>query len=202
MSLYKWLRYQILKPRIVRLKRLGNESYVRLPRRLEGAQFIEIGERVTIHSHSWINAISHFAGRNYQPRITIGNDVQIGHYVCITAIDEIMIGEGCLFSEYVYVSDSSHGINPESGLLTKQPLESKGPVRIGAHCFIGYRTSILPGVELGDHCIVGAHSVVTHSFPAYSMVAGVPARCIKTYSPISKVWTPCRSQKVSQDQAS
>ena len=42
---------------------------------------------------------------------------------------------------------------------------------------------ILPGVQLGDHVIVGAGSVVTKSFPADCIIAGVPARIIKQRSP-------------------
>ena len=41
---------------------------------------------------------------------------------------------------------------------------------------------IMPGVEIGDWCIIGAGSVVTKSVPAYSMAVGVPARVIKQYS--------------------
>jgi acetyltransferase-like isoleucine patch superfamily enzyme len=40
----------------------------------------------------------------------------------------------------------------------------------------------MPGVTLGDHCVVGAHPVVTCSFSAFSMVVGVPARLIKTFN--------------------
>jgi acetyltransferase-like isoleucine patch superfamily enzyme len=50
--------------------------------------------------------------------------------------------------------------------------------RIGRNCFIGGRSLILPGVEIGDSCIVGAGSVVTKSVPANSIVAGNPARIL------------------------
>ncbi|MEM9433435.1 MAG: acyltransferase [Pseudomonadota bacterium] len=53
--------------------------------------------------------------------------------------------------------------------------------RIGQNCFIGGRAMILPGVEIGDHCIVGAGSVVTKSVPAGHVVAGNPAKIISTH---------------------
>ena len=51
--------------------------------------------------------------------------------------------------------------------------------RIGKNCFIGGRAIILPGIEIGDGCIVGAGSVVTKSVPAHCVVAGNPARIIR-----------------------
>lgn len=52
--------------------------------------------------------------------------------------------------------------------------------RIGQNCFIGGRSLILPGVEIGDSCIVGAGSVVTRSVPPNCIVAGNPAKVIYT----------------------
>ena len=51
--------------------------------------------------------------------------------------------------------------------------------RIGKNCFIGGRAIILPGVEIGDGCVVGAGSVVTKSVPPNCIVAGNPARIIR-----------------------
>ena len=56
-----------------------------------------------------------------------------------------------------------------------------GRVTIGDSCFIGAHCVVLPGVELGDHTLVGAGSVVTKSFPEGNVViAGNPARVICT----------------------
>ncbi len=52
--------------------------------------------------------------------------------------------------------------------------------RIGENCFIGGRSLILPGVEIGDNCVVGAGSVVTKSVPPRSVVAGNPARVLRS----------------------
>ena len=57
--------------------------------------------------------------------------------------------------------------------------------RIGHHCVIGGRSIILPGVELGNHVFVAAGSVVTKSFPSNCMIAGNPAKIIRTGIKIS-----------------
>lgn len=52
--------------------------------------------------------------------------------------------------------------------------------RIGQNCFIGGRSMVLPGIEIGDNCVIGAGSVVTKSVPAGSLVAGNPARILRS----------------------
>lgn len=53
------------------------------------------------------------------------------------------------------------------------------PVKIGKRCWIGANAIILPGVTIGDNCVVAAGSVVTKDVPSNCTVAGVPARIIK-----------------------
>jgi len=51
---------------------------------------------------------------------------------------------------------------------------------IGDYCFIGMDTIILPGLHIGNHSIIGAGSVVTKDVPPHSIVAGNPAKVIKS----------------------
>lgn len=57
---------------------------------------------------------------------------------------------------------------------------------IGSYCFIGAKSIILPGVRINDHVIVAAGSVVTKDVPSNSIVAGNPARIIRTGIMLSK----------------
>lgn len=57
--------------------------------------------------------------------------------------------------------------------------EMKADTVIGDYCFIGCRTLIMPGVHIGNQCVVGGGSVVTHDVPDNCVVAGNPARIIR-----------------------
>jgi acetyltransferase-like isoleucine patch superfamily enzyme len=169
---------------------MGEKSYIRRPSTLLFPEFLHIGHDTDIHSNAYITPLKEYAEVQYKPEIKIGSGVYIGRHAYFVAIDSITIGDGCVLSEYVYITDNAHGLHPDRGPIMLQPLESKGPVHIGRKCFLGFRVSIMPGVTLGEHCVVGANSVVTCSFPDYSMVAGAPARLIKRYSLELKRWLP------------
>jgi len=171
-----------------RLGRCGFRSYIFRPRLINGPEHIEVGNRTMICSHSWLSAITEYAGERFQPQLVFGDDVYVGRYACIVATQRITIEDGCVLSEHVYISDNSHGFSPIAGPIMKQRLFHKGGVRLGPHCFVGYRACILSGVQLGERCVVGANAVVTKSFPAFSMVGGIPAKLLKKYSPEADDW--------------
>jgi acetyltransferase-like isoleucine patch superfamily enzyme len=114
------------------------------------------GAGITIGSRTGINARAYLAG---QGGITIGEDVIMGPNVQI-------------FSENHNFSDLSQTIKAQG--VTKQA------VVIGNNCWLGAGAAILAGVIIGDGCVIAAGSVVTKSVPPDSIVAGVPAKVIKS----------------------
>jgi len=172
------------------LRYCGSWSSIHRPRRIEGPRFISVGAGTTILSHASLSAIGRYADQAFEPRLTVGARVYIGRYCYITCCRSITIEDDCVLSEHVYITDLSHGFDPEGGPILEQRLTSRGPVRIGRGTFVGYRACIMDGVALGSHCVVGANAVVTESFPEGSMVAGCPARRIRYYCASNKQWVP------------
>lgn len=86
----------------------------------------------------------------------------------------ITIGKSCYVAPNVGIITTNHDINNPS------KHEAGKPISIGDHCWIGMNAVVLPGVILGEHTVVAAGAVVTHSFPeGYCVVGGVPAKVIK-----------------------
>jgi acetyltransferase-like isoleucine patch superfamily enzyme len=90
------------------------------------------------------------------------------------ATHRIEVGDNCLIGDLVAIFDSNH-----------HPLEPScptriAPVRLGVNVWVGRSATILPGVTVGDHAVIAAGSIVTEDVPTRTLVAGAPARPIRT----------------------
>ncbi len=115
--------------------------------------------------------------------IIIGNGVLIGESCHISSIKYVEISDDVLLGRRVLISDNSHGNTSKEQLIVPpldRKLYSKGGVKIGKKVWLGDNVIVLPGVEIGEGCVIGASSIVTKSIPPYSVCVGNPAKIIKT----------------------
>ena len=127
-------------------------------------------------------------------KLIIGKNCKIGDNVHIVANENVVIGDNCLMASKIFISDTNHGdysnekndsspdVPPDA-----RPLYTK-PVSIGNNVWICESVCILPGVRIGNGCIIGANAVVNKDIPNNSIATGSPARVIKIYDTKKGMW--------------
>lgn len=126
-----------------------------------------------------------FCGRSWiygRGRLHIGSETWLSPGVIVhTHVDaDIHIGDRCDIGPGVEFIPGSHLIGNSSRRAGEGTAK---PITVGNGCWIGAKSIILGGVNIGEGCIIAAGTVVTQSVPPNSLVAGVPAR-IKRQLPI------------------
>ena len=137
---------------------------------------LELAGRVTLGRLSFEGVLTAInLGARKGATLTMGNWVGINQGASIVALNSITIGDHTLISDYVTIYDSMyHPTLPGEEAFT-------APVVIGRNCLIGNGAMIMPGVTIGDNVVVGARAVVNKDIPANSIVAGAPAKVLRTY---------------------
>jgi len=129
--------------------------------RLFGAK---IGHRVLIRSSTEIV---------YPWKLRIGDYSWVGDHVILYCLDEIIIGNNSVISQYSHICAGTHNSKSiQFDILAK-------PITIGTECWIASDVYIAPGVTIGDGTIVGARSSVFHKLPGGMICYGNPARPIR-----------------------
>lgn len=115
----------------------------------------------------------------YPYNLKIGDNVTINENVYINAYGNIDIGDACRIGNRTIILSSDHCFDNPSEKIYKQGLKKKAVV-ISDDVYIGASVIILGGVTVGRHSVIGAGSVVTKDVPDNCVVAGNPARVVRT----------------------
>lgn len=157
--------------------------FCHFPQNFLGNTHISLGTNCFFGKNCIVSAWEVYNNQQFSPTILIGDNCRFGEYNHITTINKIVIGNSLLTGKWVTITDNSHGDTDIDSLKLKpinRQIISKGPVIIGDNVWIGDKATILPNVTIGDGAVIAANAVVTKDVPAYSVVAGNPAKIIKT----------------------
>ncbi|MBQ8707327.1 MAG: hypothetical protein IJ523_04515 [Succinivibrionaceae bacterium] len=110
---------------------------------------------------------------DFPAHVSIAEDTFINHTLTMMSAGGITIGKGCFIGPRVTMVTDNH--DPKNPVLM-----SCKEIVLEDHVWIGTNVTIVPGVRIGEHAIIAAGAVVTRDVPAWTVVAGVPAKPIKT----------------------
>lgn len=130
--------------------------------------------------------------------VEIGSNTFANKDFNATSAFSIKIGNQVVFGPNVFLTDFDHGYEDIHMARLDTDLVSKGPISIGDRCWLGANVFVGSGVSLGEYCVVAANSVVTKSFPAFSVIAGSPAKMVKQYDPEQDAWVKVNN-KIQMD---
>jgi acetyltransferase-like isoleucine patch superfamily enzyme len=142
----------------------------RLYRRLAVHPRVEVGERFHVGLGTRVWAPN---------KLTIGDDVYIGKYASIE-VDGVIGSQVLIANNVGLIGRRDHnfrqiGTGVRSATWVGDDESLSVPLSVGSDCWIGFGAIVLSGVQIGDHAVVAAGSVVTSSVPSNSIVRGNPA---------------------------
>lgn len=136
-----------------------------------------LGKSSVIEDYSVIN--------NAVGNIVIGDFTRIG--MGNTIIGPVMIGNNVILAQNVVISALNHNFEDVLTTINQQGVKTD-QIIIENNVWIGANSTILAGVHIGEHVVVGAGSVVTKDIPPFNVVVGNPAKIIRKYDFQVKKW--------------
>ena len=157
----------------------GKNSLIRFNTRMDVFPFNKfvLGEWSTIENFSCVN--------NAMGPVVIGNQTRIG--LSNTIIGPVTLGANINIAQNVVMSGLNHGYE-NIDIAPRLQKCTTAPIFVDDDCWIGANVVITAGVNVRKHCVIAAGSVVTKNIPAYSIVAGNPAKVIKQYNFETNQW--------------
>ncbi len=166
----KWLRYCGLY--IIRYHKLGScghHTVMFKPELILNGKHVTIGDYSYILSGLRLECIENYNQQSFNPKICIGNGVEIGQGVQISCASEVIIEDHVGIGPYSMINDVTHGHEASGVPYLLQDIKTK-PIRIGEGTMLGYGVIVLPGVNIGKYCFVGANAIIAKDLPDYSVV--------------------------------
>lgn len=114
---------------------------------------------------------------DYGYNIEIGENFYANHNLIILDANKVIIGDNVFIAPNCGLYTAGHPLDAEE---RNKGLEYAKPIQIGNNVWIGGNVVVLPGVKIGDNCVIGAGSIVNKDIPSNTVAVGNPCRVIKT----------------------
>jgi len=153
------------------------------------ASQISIGNNVYFAPKVWLDLKR--GAFSPEPKIIIGDGCAIGRRSTISAKHRIVLESDVLLAPSVLLLDHTPISNDSINNDFINSETTAGEIVIERNCWLGYNAVIAcesGGIRIGRNSIIGANAVVNRSFPPFSILAGNPAKLIKTYDQESGMW--------------
>jgi len=153
------------------------KSYCRLESSL--SQKIILGRNTMICSYTTIET----AGGT----IILGDNIIVGEYSTIQGQGDVILEDNVLLASHVHFISNDHTYTDIDIPIKYQPNVSK-KIIVKQDTWIGINVTVLSGVTIGKHCIIGSGSIVKNDVPDYSVAVGSPAKVVKKYNFEKNQW--------------
>ena len=167
---WRFLRLKLRHPRVV------TEGFVFLGRRVELSARRGYGRIVL---GRWVHLGDDNRLRAHEGTLRVGDKCVFGRDNTVNCYLDVEFGAGSLVADWVYVCDFDHRTDDLTVPIKDQGIV-KSPVRIGPDVWVGTKASVLRGATVGEGSVLAAHTVVRGEVPAWSVVAGVPGRVVRS----------------------
>lgn len=121
---------------------------------------------------------------DYGYNIEIGENFYTNHNCLILDCVKVIFGDNVFIAPNCCFSTAGHPIDHEQRNLG---LEFAKPIIVGDNVWFGAGVTVLPGVTIGNNCIIGAGSVVTKDIPSDVIAVGNPCRVMRKITPEDKL---------------
>ncbi len=155
---------------------IGNQSYIDdnavLDAKGEDNMGIKIGNNAIVGRNTILSC--------KEGSIVLEDYANISSNCSLLSETQITIGQYSFLAGHCYlVAGGNHSFDRTDTPIMFQSSKDRGGIDVGEDCWLGASVTVLDGVSMGKGCVIGAGTILTKSFPEYSIVVGNPGRKIK-----------------------
>jgi acetyltransferase-like isoleucine patch superfamily enzyme len=173
-----------------RFARIGPGTTLARPSIVDHPERVRLGAGVSLGPHAWLALVVErhvqvtqetVVAQRFEPWLTIGDRTRFGRDLTVACCAEVTIGADVVGGDRILLADTYHDYRDPSTPISAQAMAEPRPLRIEDGAWIGTAVVVNRGLTIGAGAVVEHGSVVTSDVPPRAVVAGDPARVVRTW---------------------